>query len=161
MFQKLDLFLSSAVSPITWGEKQIQLLKCCILEFLEYWTMEEVQNPSNSDHIFLSDEIGGHTTVWLASLNSHDINAITFLLTGHVPFISGPFSDGSLSRTSTQCSLMRICVGIHQWGSYEASSTGLRATTCSLSDCAGQFIMNAHNCVGPESSIKMLLLWTL
>jgi hypothetical protein len=28
--------------------KQIQFLKCCVLLFLEYWTMYKLQKPSNS-----------------------------------------------------------------------------------------------------------------
>ena len=57
--------------------------------------------------------------------------------------VAGPFSDGSLSKTSTQCSLMRTCEGTHQWGCCEASSMVLRATTCSSSGCAGQYVLSA------------------
>jgi hypothetical protein len=69
-----------------------------------------------------------------------EINVVTFLLTLLMPAVTGPSSDGSLSRISTQCSLMRTCVGTHQWDSCEASSMGLRATMCSSSGCAGQLL---------------------
>ena len=70
-------------------------------------------------------------------------NPVTSLPLCHMLPVAGPFSDGSLSKTSTQCSLMRTCVGTHQWGSCEASSMVLRATMCSSNGCAGQYLLSA------------------
>jgi hypothetical protein len=37
------------VSPLTWGQKQVQFPKLYILQFLEYRTLDEVQKPNNSE----------------------------------------------------------------------------------------------------------------
>jgi hypothetical protein len=44
------------VSPFTWGWKQIQFPKSCFLWFLEYRTMDDVRNPSNSESYTPSSE---------------------------------------------------------------------------------------------------------
>jgi hypothetical protein len=41
--------IREGISPFTWGQKQIQLPKRCILQFFEYRTMGKVQKPSNSE----------------------------------------------------------------------------------------------------------------
>jgi hypothetical protein len=41
---------NSRCLPLTWGGKQIQLAKHCVLLFLEYRTMDKVQKPSNSEY---------------------------------------------------------------------------------------------------------------
>jgi hypothetical protein len=44
------------VSPITWGWKQIQLPKHCVLWFLYYRKMHKVQKPTNSECYTSSSE---------------------------------------------------------------------------------------------------------
>ena len=68
-------------------------------------------------------------------------NPVTPMPLCHMLPVAGPFSDGSLSKTSTQCSLMRTCVGTHQWGCCVASSMVLRATMCCSNVCAGQYLL--------------------
>jgi hypothetical protein len=36
-------------SHFTWGWKQIQFPKRCVLQFLEYQMMDQVQKPSNTE----------------------------------------------------------------------------------------------------------------
>jgi hypothetical protein len=38
------------VSQLTWGRKEIQFPKLCILHFLEYWMINKAQNPINYEH---------------------------------------------------------------------------------------------------------------
>jgi hypothetical protein len=38
---------SEWVSPLTWGRKQFQFLKTCVILFLEYWKMDKFKKPKN------------------------------------------------------------------------------------------------------------------
>jgi hypothetical protein len=42
--------------PLTWGRKQIQFPKRCVLLFLEYRTMDKVQKPSSPERHVPSSE---------------------------------------------------------------------------------------------------------
>jgi hypothetical protein len=42
----------------TLGRKQIQFLKGCAFQFLEFRTMHKVQNPSNSEYAEVSQFVG-------------------------------------------------------------------------------------------------------
>jgi hypothetical protein len=44
------------ISLAIWRRKQIQFPKRCDLHFLENWTMDKVQKPSNSEYCAISSE---------------------------------------------------------------------------------------------------------
>jgi hypothetical protein len=84
--------------PHTWGRKQIRVWKCCVLQHLEFWTIDKIQKLSNSEGTqnvtcFIRDSSVGLVTGYgIDGLGSIPSRAILFFSPQRPDRLWGPSS---------------------------------------------------------------------